>query len=186
MLVRTATVDDAQEIARVHVEGWLSTYRSILPPSVFAEISIQQREIFWNERLAETRVDSVITVGCDAAGSVQGFAFGGPERSGHLGCDGELYAIYLLEQARGLGLGTELVRQMASGLRAAGCTSMAVWVLALNPYRRFYERLGGRPIAEQEIERGGQVFLEIAYGWPDISPLTSLENSSAGRLPPNG
>jgi hypothetical protein len=46
---------------------------------------------------------------------------------------------------------------------------MAVWVLALNPFRRFYEALGGEPISEQRIERGGQSFLEAAYGWSDVS-----------------
>jgi hypothetical protein len=41
---------------------------------------------------------------------------------------------------------------------------MAVWVLALNPFRKFYEALGGEPISEQTIERGGQSFLAVAYG----------------------
>ncbi len=46
---------------------------------------------------------------------------------------------------------------------------MAVWVLALNPFKKFYEALGGQVIAEQQIERGGQSFTEIAYGWKDLS-----------------
>jgi hypothetical protein len=46
---------------------------------------------------------------------------------------------------------------------------MAVWVLALNPSRKFYEALGGQSIGEQEIERGGRPLVEIAYGWSDLS-----------------
>jgi hypothetical protein len=46
---------------------------------------------------------------------------------------------------------------------------MAVWVLARNPSRRFYEALGGRAITEQQIERGGEPYVEIAYGWRDLS-----------------
>jgi hypothetical protein len=42
---------------------------------------------------------------------------------------------------------------------------MAVWVLALNPSRRFYEFLGGKVIGQQEIERRGEMFSEVAYGW---------------------
>jgi hypothetical protein len=30
-MIRAATVSDAQEIARVHVASWLSTYRGLLP-----------------------------------------------------------------------------------------------------------------------------------------------------------
>ncbi len=54
-------------------------------------------------------------------------------------------------------------------IRSLGFASMAVWVLALNPSRKFYEALGGKILAEQEIERGGESFVEIAYGWSDLS-----------------
>jgi hypothetical protein len=46
---------------------------------------------------------------------------------------------------------------------------MGVWVLALNPSRRFYERLGGKFIGQQQIERGGQTFIEVAYGWQSLN-----------------
>jgi hypothetical protein len=45
---------------------------------------------------------------------------------------------------------------------------MAVWVLARNPSRKFYEALGGKVIAEKEIERDGESFVEVAYGWNDL------------------
>jgi hypothetical protein len=35
--------------------------------------------------------------------------------------------------------------------------------------RRFYEALGGRSITQQQIERGGESYVEIAYGWSDLS-----------------
>jgi hypothetical protein len=50
-----------------------------------------------------------------------------------------------------------------------GFGSMAVWVLELNPSRRFYECLGGKAIGHQQIERGGQTFVEVAYGWPSLN-----------------
>ena len=50
---------------------------------------------------------------------------------------------------------------------------MAVWVLGLNPYRKFYEALDAAVIGEKTIERGGKPFLEIAYGWHDLSRLAS-------------
>jgi len=44
-----------------------------------------------------------------------------------------------------------------------------VWVLAENPFRNFYEALGGKLIREQTIERWGQEFIEVAYGWNDLA-----------------
>ncbi len=108
-------------------------------------------------------------VGCDARGSVVAFVSGGKERTGQLGCDGEIYAIYLRQEAQRKGLGTLLVRQFVQELDARGFGSMAVWVLALNPSRRFYERLGGNVIGQQQIERGGQPFIEVAYGWQSLN-----------------
>jgi GNAT superfamily N-acetyltransferase len=85
--------------------------------------------------------------------------------NGPAGLRGELYAIYLLQNAQRRGLGTLLVRE----LRARGFGSMAVWVLAANPFRKFYEALGGKVVDEQQIERGGQSFTESAYGWQDLN-----------------
>ena len=55
---------------------------------------------------------------------------------------------------------------------------MAVWVLGLNPYRKFYEALGARVIGEKTIERSGQSFAEIAYGWHDLGRLQSSPRSA--------
>ena len=76
--------------------------------------------------------------------------------------------MYLLEGVQRQGLGTLLIRRFVRELRSVGFNSMAVWVLARNPSRRFYEALGGRPITERQIERGGEAYVEIAYGWSDL------------------
>lgn len=100
-----------------------------------------------------------------------GFAGGGAERSGNLKCDGELYAIYLLQAEQRRGLGTLLFQRFVTELRSRGFGSMAVWVLARNPACRFYEALGGKLISEKTIERDGESFVEVAYGWPDLREL---------------
>jgi hypothetical protein len=48
---------------------------------------------------------------------------------------------------------------------------MIVWALEANPACRFYQRLGGVPVAAQTIDIGGQSLPEVAYGWPDITVL---------------
>jgi GNAT superfamily N-acetyltransferase len=169
--IQFATLDDARGMAEVHVEGWLTTYQSIFPPSLLAALSVDQRESGWKKILLESPPETFALVARDQAGQVVGFATGGAEATGGLGCDGELTAIYLREKVRRQGLGTLLTRRVARELRDRGFSSMAVWVLALNPYRKFYEALGGAFIGERSIERGGQSFAEIAYGWQDLSKV---------------
>jgi len=168
--IRPAVIHDARAIAEVHVESWKSTYRGIFPEALLNGLSAEKRESFWRDSLAAHDPSSGLTlVGCDASGNVVAFISGGKERTGRLGCDGEIYAIYLLHEVQRKGLGALLVRQFVHDLDTRGFGSMAVWVLALNPSRRFYESLGGKVIGQQQIERGGHPFIEVAYGWRSLS-----------------
>jgi GNAT superfamily N-acetyltransferase len=176
--IRRAVVEDATAIARVHIESWRTTYKGIFPESVLDQLSVPDRTRFWNDTLA-TPPDRFLTlVACDQAGRAVGFACGGAERSGQLGCDGELQAMYLLESAQRQGLGTLLIGRFVHELRLAGFHSMAVWVLARNPSRRFYEVLGGKLVREQQIERGGELYVEIAYAWSDLSEFSASSSSA--------
>jgi hypothetical protein len=42
---------------------------------------------------------------------------------------------------------------------------MIVWVLRDNPYRRFYEAVGGEVVSERMISIGEAELPEVAYGW---------------------
>jgi GNAT superfamily N-acetyltransferase len=168
--VRAASVQDARALAEVHVASWQSSYCGIVPDALLKGLSIEPREALWQGLLAAPKPSSAITlVGCDAHGRVVAFISGGKERTGKLGCDSEICALYLLQEAQRKGLGTLLFKQFARDLDALGFTSLAVWVLALNPARRFYERLGGKVIGQQNIELGGQPFTEVAYGWESLN-----------------
>ena len=167
--VRPAAIHDARAMAEVHVESYKSAYRGIFSDALLNGLSVENRESGWRDLLEVHKLPSAITIGCDTGGSVVGFASGGKERTGQLGCDGELYAIYIRPEAQRKGLGALIVRQFVHELVTRGFGSMAVWVLELNPARRFYECLGGKVVGQQQIERGGQTFIEIAYGWPSLN-----------------
>ncbi|HXA52139.1 MAG TPA: GNAT family N-acetyltransferase [Candidatus Acidoferrum sp.] len=176
--IRRAVLEDGPAIARVHVESWRTTYKGIFPESVLDQLSVPARTRFWNETLAKPPDRFVTLVACDEVGRLVGFVCGGAERSGELGCDGELQALYLLKGSQRQGLGTLLVRRFVHELRLVGFHSMAVWVLARNPSRRFYEVLGGKLITEQQIERSGESYVEIAYGWSDLSEFPASPSSA--------
>lgn len=105
-------------------------------------------------------------------GQICGFVRGGPISQPVQDFDAELYAINLVDAAKGKGIGRRLVRHLAETLRAMGLTKVVVWVLADNPSRRFYERLGAQELMEQKIMHiGGANLLEIAYGWQNLQSL---------------
>src|SRR5205823_3973302 len=90
---------------------------------------------------------------------IVGFANGGPDRDGRSDGRGELYGIYILYEWHGQGIGKRLVTTFARWLVCSGCDSMVVWVLADNPFRRFYEHLGGQLVGEKNIDIGNQTLV---------------------------
>jgi len=168
-LVRPADVDDAPAIARVHVATWRSAYRGLLPADFLASLS----EGHYEERWRRTLHDSVARVFvAENVEGVVGFASGGPERAGEAGYDGELYAIYVIEEGQGRGHGRRLVQAVVGGLREMGLDDMIVWVLRDNSAARgFYERLGGLYVRSQPITIGSALLQEVSYGWKSLDDL---------------
>jgi GNAT superfamily N-acetyltransferase len=177
--IRPATVQDATAMAHVHVESWRTTYKGIVPADFLARLSYAQREQFWRQVLTDPGSRTVVYVAEDEHGQVVGCASGGPERSEDPVYTGELYAIYLLAQYQRQGIGRQLVITLANRLLQDGMTALQLWVLAENPARQFYERLGGRLVYEKTVTIGGVPLLEVAYGWQDAQRLIE----AAGQAP---
>jgi len=169
MHIRPATPDDAPRIAHVQVEGWRTTYRGIVADEFLDRMSVEEAAARWLDALGQAK--TFIWVAQADDGPVVAFAAGGPERSGRGDYPGELYAIYILLEWRGGGIGAKLVRRSARRLFESGTRAMLVWVLADNPSRRFYEALGGRLIGQQPLAIGEQELIEVAYGWTDLEAL---------------
>ena len=171
--VRHPVEQDAAGIARVHVASWRTTYRGIVPADYLAGLSAEQREEFWIRVLTNPEAERVVLVAEDESGQIVGFASGGPERTGDPVYQGELYAIYLLATHQRRGIGRQLFQAVVEKLAEAGLTSMLLWVLADNPSRTVYDRLGGEPVRTQRIEIGGATLEEVAYGWRDMTAFAS-------------
>jgi GNAT superfamily N-acetyltransferase len=107
-----------------------------IPDALLNGLSVEKRESSWRDSQEVHEPPSVITmVGCHAGGNVVAFVSGGKARTGQLGRDGELYAMYLRQETQRKGLGGLLVRQFVHELDTRRFGSMAIWVLALKPFK---------------------------------------------------
>lgn len=181
MNIRRATIEDASAIAAVHVASWRTTYRGIVPAEFLAGFNLSERAAMWHEQLERDPSGHCVLVAVDDVGAIIGFAAGGKERTGDAEYDGELFALYLLEQSQRQGVGRLLVHQIVHALVAQGRHAMLVWALGDNPARRFYERLGGRLSRERTISIGGKALTEVGYGWHDLVELLSVTRRPSGR-----
>ena len=173
MIVRQARVEDAADIAKVRIDSWRSTYKGIVPDEFLANLSYEANEKRWQTILSDaSSTGGICYVAEEASGQVVGFISGGPERDqDEPDYSGELYAIYILKEYEGQGIGRRLTEALVEKLLEAGMASMLVWVLAENPACRFYEALGGQYVKTAKEEIGGKLLDLIGYGWSDIKTL---------------
>jgi ribosomal protein S18 acetylase RimI-like enzyme len=178
--IRTASVEDAQALAEVHVASWNHNYRGILPDETLAGATLEKRLAQWQRLLAslpDVPDRETVFVGVESSGLIRGFVHGGKEREADTPFDAEIYAIYLHPEAQRHGLGTRLCGHMAAWFAAHGYKTLRLWVLEKNPARAFYERLGGRLLSEfHDDVYAGVTVRHLSYGWDDAAAL-------AQRLP---
>jgi len=148
---RKANIQDSPGLAYVHVHSWRTTYKGIVSENYLQSLSIEEREQKWVQILSGTHHTYV---GELDDGKIIGFVSFGKERSGEY--EGELYAIYLLEEYQGKGIGKELLEIAATGLKEQGYNSMWIWVLKENPSKHFYYAFKPILIKEEVLTIGGE------------------------------
>lgn len=168
--IRSATTADAEGISQVQHVTWHRSYLGLLPHEILAGLDRDQGVSFWR-RVLRGRGSGIAVATLDKA--VMGFVSFGASRSPFAGHAGEFYALYVMPEAQGCGVGTALMAQAARNLVRLRLHGAAVWVLEDNSAgRRFYERLAGQPVGEPKpLRYGGRDWpsiREVAYGWPDL------------------
>src|SRR5699024_3446819 len=84
---------------------------------------------------------------------------------------GELYAIYLLKEYQGKGIGKLLFKHVVEILKEKNIFSMVVSVLEENKSKLFYEHLGAKKIDRVKIQMLGKELNELVYGWRDLRKI---------------
>ncbi len=176
VIIRSADIGDAEEIATVHIRAWHESYhdfidRSFLKNTVTLERNLPRR-IAALEKAATGHGHPHYVATLPGRGIV-GFACCGKwrESGGLTEPEGEISAIYLLDSAKRKGIGKKLFLACARDLLEKNMKTMALWVLQENiPARRFYEAMGGRCIKENTpLTFGDQEYLECAYLYDDLT-----------------
>ncbi|MEV7097067.1 GNAT family N-acetyltransferase [Amycolatopsis sp. NPDC051045] len=127
--------------------SWRAAYAGLLPEGFLARLSAEERASSWEQRIAEGAGQVLVL---EEGGVVAGFAAFGPS---------QLYALYLLPELWGLGLGRALHDRVVEGMSG---DSAVLWVLAANERAKaFYLRQGWRPDGETGTEMLDDVTLEV-------------------------
>lgn len=165
---------DGPAIARVHHASWVTTYRGLFPDELLDDADLPLWEANRERMIRELPPERFYLV-AESDGEIVGFATGGPARDAPE--EAEIYAIYLLKEHQGRGIGRLLVRESARRFAERGLRNMLIWVLHENTGgRAFYERLGGRADREKKDtvgapDRPRHEITEVGYVWDDLTTV---------------
>jgi len=141
--VRSASLDDAEAMALVHVGSWRETYRGVVRNEVLDDPAMLERWIaFWRGTLADpARAASRVAVS-ESDGRIRGIAMARPGRPQ------QLHLLYALRELHGTGAGGALLEAVLDPSPAE------LWVAERNPRARaFYAKHG---FAADGVSRGDE------------------------------
>ena len=165
---RKAVFDDLPRVADVHVRSWQGSFRGIAPDEFLDGMVIESRTERLRERFDRDNYTMFIAEHRD--GEIAGFIDFGPPVL-NTGSDVQIYSFYFLVPFQGLGLGRKLFEHCAAAIRANGHRSLCLDSLEASPYRRFYEKMGGKVIGKDFHKLAEENFDTVIYGWDDLSTI---------------
>jgi len=164
-----ASVEDIQGIARIYIDSWRTTYYGLVSDDYLDSLSYQKSEQKWFH-FFNSKNKPFVYIAINDTGKMIGFAAG--KSIDNEKFEGELYALYLLKEGRGLGVGKRLVSVIAKHFKETDINSMIVWVMEQNKSGLgFYEHMGGIKYLQRKSQFGKVVVDDVAYGWNDITVL---------------
>lgn len=171
--VRKAVTSDAEGIAKVHVDTWRTTYQGIVPDAYLSNLSYDKRRSRWDKILLHPESQDATYVAEDDSKIVLGWVSCGLDRDNDPVYKGEVYGLYVLQKMQRRGIGRQLMLAAVQDLKRRGFNSMILWVLADNPSKHFYEKLGGEHVQTRDVTIGSKVLKEFGYGWKDLDSIAT-------------
>lgn len=136
--------DDLEELSRLHVAVWDTTYRSYMPSSVLEENNFESRFEMWKKAL-EKKDQNIFLRLVKVDGELAGFVAGTISPRDDLGFDAELMAINILVKFHGRGIGKHLMDIVFELCRNHGSKNIYLWVATQNENAvNFYKKYGGK------------------------------------------
>lgn len=163
---REATIEDIPQIAVVHVRSWQKSFAGIAPQEYLDKMSVENRIEKFEKAFSQNSFYKMFVAETSAKGIV-GFADFG-KAPGENSSEADLYAIYFLQEFQRKGIGGNLFRRCQKEMSANGFDSMSLDALEKSPYRKFYEKMGGRVVGAGKHKLGEVEFKTVIYRWDDL------------------
>ena len=168
---RRGTADDIPAISEAYLRSVRVAYRGFLSDEYLDGLSIDKRRQAFSERRVAHEDSYRLLVAEDAAAGIVGFIDYGYKETGNFDHDGRIFSFYFVPEFQRRGLGSLLFRKCLRRMHDESYCSVCLDTFEANPFRIFYERMGGEPIGADGHEVNGQRLPTIVYGWKELSKI---------------
>lgn len=143
LVIRDATVADADQVAGVHVRSWQAAYRGLIDQEILDGLSIPDRADGWRRNIADPLPTVIGHLVAERDGEVVGWTSFGSGRDDDGASDGEVYGIYADPTRWSSGVGHALLDAAERRIADVGHERAYLWVLDGNERAdAFYARHG--------------------------------------------
>ncbi len=164
--ISRASYDDLPEVAQIHVTSWKQTYVGQVPQVYLDKLDVARRLRLWQEQFPNRDLSGLLIANVN--NTATGFVCFGRARDEDRQDWGEIYAIYVLKEHWGHGIGYILHKNACAELREKGFLRAYLWVLdtnhqAIAAYRRWggvveRDRLKDHAIGDQRVKEVSVLF----------------------------
>ncbi len=158
--IRLAKYTDVEELSKVKIACWKTTYRGIYPDSKFDEYDYDKNAQKFKNIIDNGDIDLYVVVVDDR---LVGYMSCGVPIRGYNDYEQEIGLLYLLEECRGKGIGRDLFGLASQVIKMNGFDR---FFISCNKYnekaRKFYEAMGGR-LVEEDSDNEDKSLPQVKY-----------------------
>lgn len=162
-VIKNATIDDIEEVAKLHINSWYETYRGIISQNYLDSMknNLSKRiERMKNEFNLRTMIIGIIN---NEIIGFSEFVFSN-EFSKDLDIDCELCGLYIKNGYKNLGYGSKMFEYVINIFKEKNKRKMGLWCVKDNiPAISFYEKKGGILSTEKTFTIDNQEYNEVNY-----------------------
>lgn len=157
MLIRKAVENDAENIVKINIKGWIETYRGIFPDDFLD--NLEQKELESIEKCKNKIKEYLV---CEIDNKVVGFLRYGKNKKNYNDKYAEIYAIYVDSQYKKMGIGKKLLAFSFINLKNE-YDFVLISTLQQNSATIFYEKCGGKQIGTCSFKLDNNEYVENLY-----------------------
>ncbi|MCB8823538.1 GNAT family N-acetyltransferase [Microvirga rosea] len=170
LTIRPWNAADIPAVARILALGWHQAYASFMPEAVLAPRSdpeYRTRELSrWLDQDFDDTREALLVA--ETEDCVSGFVAVRLGDKADLGTVAFIPLLYVAPQAQRRRLGARLLLAGLDWIGARASGALAIPAFAQNPYRGFYDAIGGITAKTVMVDLDGHSFDVVQYYWPSL------------------